>query len=63
MESVLPPNIQSLTLDVGEMTERIQFDIELNATINPADTRFMQLEVLDAPDTDNSVVRFCVNKV
>ena len=23
----------------------------------------MQLEVLDAPDTQNSVVRFCVNKV
>ncbi|MBQ9612870.1 MAG: AAA family ATPase, partial [Lachnospiraceae bacterium] len=50
-------------LDVGEMTERIQFDIELNTTVNPADTRFMQLEVLDAPDTKNSVVRFCVNKV
>lgn len=50
-------------LDVGEMTERIQFDIELNTTINPADTRFMQLEVLDDPDTENSVVRFCVNKI
>ena len=50
-------------LDVGEMTERIQFDIELNTTINPADTSFMPLTVLEDPDTDNSVVRFCVNKI
>lgn len=50
-------------LDVGEMTERIQFDIELNTTINPADTRFMPLTVLDDPETENIVVRFCVNKI
>lgn len=50
-------------LDVGEMTERIQFDIELNTTINPADTRFMPLTVLDDPKTENTVVRFCVSKI
>lgn len=48
-------------LDVGELTERIQFDIELNTTIDPADTRFMPLTVLDNPDTENTVVRFSVN--
>lgn len=50
-------------LDVGEMTERIQFDIELNTTINPADTRFMPLTVLDDPKTENTIVRFCVSKI
>ena len=50
-------------LDVGEISERIQFDIELNTTIDPHDTMFMPLTVLDDPDTDNTVVRFCVNKI
>lgn len=50
-------------LDVGEISERIQFDIELNTTIDPSDTRFMSLTVLDDPDTDNTVVRFCVYKI
>lgn len=49
--------------DEGEPTERIQFDIELKTTINPAETGFMPLTVLDNPDTENSVVRFCVNKI
>ena len=50
-------------LDVGEVSERIQFDIELNTTIDAHDTTFMPLTVLDDPDTDNTVVRFCVNKI
>lgn len=50
-------------LDQKTPDERIQFDIELNTTIDPAETRFMQLDVLDDPDTDNSVVRFCVYRV
>lgn len=50
-------------LDVGEISERIQFDIELNTTIDPSETRFMSLTVLDDPDTDNTVVRFCVYKI
>ena len=50
-------------LDAGEISERIQFDIELNTTIDPHDTMFMPLTVLDDPDTDNTVVRFCVNKI
>lgn len=50
-------------LDVGEPTERIQFDIELNTTIDPAETRFMPLDVLDNPNGENSIVRFSVYRV
>ncbi len=50
-------------LDMGESTERIQFDIELNTTIDPDETRFMPIEVLENPYGDNSIVRFCVYRV
>ena len=50
-------------LDVGKPTERIQFDIELNTTIDPATTRFMPLEVLENPDGKNTIVRFYVYRV
>lgn len=50
-------------LDIGEPTERIQFDIELNTTIDPAETRFMPLDVLENPDGENTIVRFSVYRV
>ena len=49
-------------LDKGTPFERIQFDIELNTTIDPDDAAFMPLKFLDNPDDDNTIVRFCVNK-
>lgn len=50
-------------LDVGKPTERIQFDIELKTTIDPAATRFMPLEVIENPDGKNTIVRFYVYRV
>ena len=50
-------------LDAGEISERIQFDIMLNTTIDPHDTMFMPLTVLDDSDPEHTVVRFCVNKI
>lgn len=50
-------------LDIGDPNERIQFDIELNSTIDPYEFRFMPLELLDNPVNDNTIVRFCVYKV
>lgn len=50
-------------LDTDTPNERIQFDIELNTTIDHDEVRFMPLEILDNPVNDNTVVRFSVYKV
>ncbi len=50
-------------LDEGEHTERIQFDIELNTTINPDDIVFLPLTIIDNPNGKNTIVRFFVYKV
>lgn len=47
-------------LDPGESNERIQFDIELNTTIDPDEARFMPIDILDDPDDECSTVRFSV---
>lgn len=49
-------------LDPGESNERIQFDIELNTTIDPSEARFMPIDILDDPDDECSTVRFSVYK-
>ena len=49
--------------DVGTSNERIQFDIEVNATILPVETRFLSLEVLESLENGNTIVRFYVNKL
>lgn len=49
-------------LDVGKPDERIQFDVELNTTIDPSEIRFMPLDVLDGPFDEYSTVRFSVYK-
>lgn len=49
--------------DTDTPDERIQFDIELNTTLDPDEVRFMPLEILDNPVNDNTVVRFSVYKV
>lgn len=50
-------------IDTGTPEERIQFDIELNTTIDPNAVRFMPLEIIDNPVNDNTIVRFSVYKV
>ena len=50
-------------LDTDTPEERIQFDIELNTTIDPNAVRFMPLEIMDNPVNDNTIVRFSVYKV
>ncbi|MGI6072937.1 MAG: ATP-dependent DNA helicase [Lachnospiraceae bacterium] len=49
-------------LDEGIITERIQFDIELDKVINGVDALGQDFELLDNADSGNSVIRFCVNK-
>lgn len=53
--------IEKLDQDTPE--ERIQFDIELNTTIDPDDTTFLPLEILDNPGGENTIARFYVYKV
>ncbi len=50
-------------IDMGTPNERIQFDIELNTTIDPDDDPFSPLEFLENPDNEHTIVRFCVYKV
>ncbi|MDY6894492.1 MAG: ATP-dependent RecD-like DNA helicase, partial [Thermotogota bacterium] len=49
-------------LDAGIITERIQFDIELDKIINGVDASEQDFELLDNAESGNSVIRFCVNK-
>lgn len=48
--------------DVGKPTERIRFDIELNTTIDPDNTDYIPLQVLDTSNGEHSTVRFYVHK-
>lgn len=49
-------------LDTDTPNERIQFDIELNTTLDPDDAQFLQLEFLNNPVNANTIIRFCVYK-
>jgi superfamily I DNA/RNA helicase len=48
-------------LDSGKITERIQFDIELDKVINGIDALDQDFELLGNADSGNSVIRFCVH--
>jgi ATP-dependent exoDNAse (exonuclease V) alpha subunit len=48
-------------LDVGIITERIQFDIELDKVINVVDELGQDFELLEYAVSGNSVIRFFVN--
>ncbi|MCM3584262.1 ATP-dependent RecD-like DNA helicase [Mesobacillus maritimus] len=50
-------------LDSEKLTERIQFDIELDTVINGVDASGQDFELLDNLESGNSVIRFCVNKL
>lgn len=48
-------------LDSGKITERIQFDIELDKVINGIDALGQDFELLGNANSGNSVIRFCVH--
>lgn len=50
-------------LDSEKPTERIQFDIELDKVINGIDAVGQDFELLDNSKSENSVIRFWVNKL
>lgn len=50
-------------LDYGIPTERIQFDIELDIAINGIDAFGQDFELLNNFENENSIIRFCVNKL
>lgn len=50
-------------LDSGLLTERIQFDIELEIVINGLDALEVDFELLSNSNSVTSVIRFCVNKL
>lgn len=50
-------------LDKGEITERIQFDIEIDKSISGLDTLDQDFELLGCAENGNSIIRFCVNKL
>lgn len=50
-------------IDSGEFSERIQFDIKLDTVINGVDAFGQEFELLDNSERQNSVIRFCVNKI
>lgn len=49
-------------LDEGIITERIQFDVEVDKVINGVDAFGQNFELLGNADNGNSIIRFCVNK-
>jgi len=49
-------------LNAEEITECIQFDIELDKVINGVDALGQDFDLLDSAESGNSIVRFCVNK-
>lgn len=50
-------------IDSGEFTERIQFDIKLDTVINGVDAFNQEFDLLENSDSQNSIIRFCVNKL
>lgn len=49
-------------IDKDEITERIQFDVELSKVINSLDALGRDFQLLDNLENGNSVIRFYVNK-
>ena len=49
-------------LDKDTVNEHIQFDVELNTTIDPKDTVFSDIEYIGESERGNSIVRFDVYK-
>lgn len=50
-------------LNEGSNAECIQFDIELDIAINAMDVGCVDFELIENSNNDNSIIRFCVNKV
>ncbi|MDK2965460.1 ATP-dependent RecD-like DNA helicase [Lacrimispora sp.] len=50
-------------VDQDTVTEHIQFDVELDKVINGMDAYGQDFQLLEDHDTENSVIRFTVNKL
>lgn len=55
--------LKVVILDIGKLTERIQFDIELEKVITGIDAFGMDFELMDNSKKGSSTIRFCVDKV
>lgn len=49
--------------DTDALSERIQFDIELDKVINGIEASGQDFELVGNAESGNSVIRFCVNKI
>lgn len=55
-------NLKGKLLGIEVFDDKIQFDIEIDKSINELDTSICDLELLDESDNGKSVIRFSVNK-
>lgn len=55
-------NLKGKIAGINVLEEQIQFDIELDKTINEFDAAYYDFQLLDNSENGNSVIRFLVNK-
>ncbi len=55
-------NLKGKINDIQELGKQIQFDIELDNTINEFDAETYNFELLGNAENGNSIISFCVNK-
>ncbi|CAC9619140.1 RecD-like DNA helicase YrrC [uncultured Gammaproteobacteria bacterium] len=55
-------NLKGKINDIQELGEQIQFDIEIDNTINEFDAETYNFELLGNAENGNSIISFCVNK-
>ena len=56
-------NLKGKILGIEIFDDKIQFDIEIDVSINELDVYEYELELLDESDNDRSIVRFSVDKL
>ena len=56
-------NLKGKIVGIELFDDKIQFDIELDRTINQLDAEGYDFELMDNSENDNSVIRFFVNKL
>lgn len=55
-------NLKGKIADIEILDKQIQFDIEIDKTINEFEANYYDFELLDNSENGNSVIRFLVNK-
>ena len=56
-------NLKWTIIDIKVFDQKIQFDVEIDKTINELATLAYDLELLDQTESDRSLIRFFVNKL